>query len=106
MEQLFSRLESMLSICTPYCLIAILGKRRKSVDKGKTFAKLLTDLSNAFDCLPHDLIMKFNSYGFSFPSARLIHSYLSNIKQRTKINSAYSSGKKFSLVSHKVLSLG
>ena len=66
----------------------------------------MTDLSKTFDCLSHDLITKLNSYGFSFSSARLIHSYLPDIKQRTKINSTYSSGTRFSLVSNRVLSLG
>ena len=36
-----------------YCLISMTEKCEKSVDKAKTFAFLLTDLSKAFDCLPH-----------------------------------------------------
>ena len=28
----------------------------KSVDKGKTYAAFLTDLSATFDCLPHGLM--------------------------------------------------
>ena len=36
-----------------YCLISMTEKCKKSVDKAKTFASLLTDLSKAFDCLPH-----------------------------------------------------
>ena len=67
-------------------------KWKKSVDKGKTSATLLTDLSKAFDCLTHNLIIaKLNAYGFSLSAARLMKSYLSNRKQRTKINTAYSS---------------
>ena len=52
----------------------------------------MIDLSKAFDCLPHDLIIvKPNAYGFSFSSARLTHSYFPDRKKRTKINSTYSS---------------
>ena len=70
----------------------MIEKWKKSVDKGKRFGTLLTDLSKAFDCLPHDLIIaKLNAYGFSLSASKLIHNYLSHRKQRTKINSSYSS---------------
>ena len=70
----------------------MIEKFRKSVDKGKTFAVLLTNLSKVFDCLPHNInIAKLNTYGFSLSAARLIQSYLSKRKQITKINTAYSS---------------
>ena len=70
----------------------MLEKWKNAVDKGKIFRALLTDLSKAFDSLCHDmLIAKLNAYGFSLPALRLVHSYLSNRKQRTKITNAYSS---------------
>ena len=75
-----------------HCLLAMLEKWKNAVDKGKIFGALLTDLSKAFDSLSHDLLIaKLNAYGFSLPALKLVHSYLSNRKQRTKINSAYSS---------------
>ena len=48
------------------------------------------DLSKAFDCLNHELLIaKLSAYGFS-PALRLIHSCLSERKQRVKINGSFS----------------
>ena len=77
---------------TQQCLVALIGKWKSAKDKGKSFGAVLTDLSKAFDCLPHELILaKLHAYGFSLSALRLIQSYLSNRKQRTKINESYSS---------------
>ena len=73
----------------------MIEKWKKFADKGKTFAALLTELSKTFDHLLHDLIIaKPNANGFSFSAARLIQSYLSNVKQRTKINNVLVHGRK------------
>ena len=66
---------------TQQCLLAMLEKWKRSVDKGKVFGALLTDLSKAFDCLDHELLIaKLNAYGFSLNALKLIHNYLSNRK--------------------------
>ena len=66
----------------------MLEKWRSAV---KTFGVLLTDLSKAFDCLSHELLLaKLHACRFSIPALRLVYSYLKNRRQRTKINSAYS----------------
>ena len=69
----------------------MLEKWKRSVDSGKAFGALLTDLSKAFDCLDHELLIaKLNAYGFSLPALRLIHDYLSHRKQRTRVDNSYS----------------
>ena len=76
---------------TQHCLLVMLETWKRSVDKGKVFGALLTDLWKAFDCLDHELLTaKLNAYGFSLPALRLINDYLSNRKQRTKIENTYS----------------
>ena len=76
---------------TQQCLLAMLEKWKRAIDNGKCFGALLTDLSKAFDCLEHELLIaKLNAYGFHLSALKLIHDYLSNRKQRTKINSTYS----------------
>ena len=74
-----------------HCLLTMIEKWKKVVDNGNVFGALLTDLSKAFDCLPHDLIIeKLNSYGFNLTALNLIHNYLTKRKQRAKINHSYS----------------
>ena len=70
----------------------MLEKWKSAVGNKRNVAALLTDLSKAFDCFPHELLLaKLNAYGFSLPALRLVQSYLSNRKQITKINSEFGS---------------
>ena len=67
----------------------------KTVDNNKAFSALLTDLSKAFDCICHDLLVaKLHAYGLSLPPLKLIQDYLlnrkKNKKQKKKIGSSYS----------------
>ena len=71
--------------------MVMLEKWKKALDKKKVAGALLTDLSKAFDCLHHDLLIaKLEAYGFGHSSLILIYNYLSGRKQRTKINNVYS----------------
>ena len=75
-----------------HCLISLIEKWKKSIDNGGAFGALMTDLSKAFDCLSHELLIaKLEAYGFDEKSLKLIYNYLSNRKQRVKINDSYSS---------------
>ena len=79
-----------------HCLVSMLEKWKSATDNKKSFGAILTDLSQAFDCLSHDLLIaKLNAYGFSMSTLRFVHSYLKNRMQRTKINSEYSSWEEF-----------
>ena len=77
---------------TQQCIIALIEKWKSAVDSRKSLWALLTDLSKAFDCFPHELLLaKLNAYGFSLSALRLTCSYLFNRQQRTKINASYRS---------------
>ena len=92
MEPLFSKQQCGFGkgYSTQYCLLSMLKKWKSAVDKGKYFRALLTDLPKAFDCISHELILaKLHAYGFSLRALRLIHSYLTNRKQRTRVHGKY-----------------
>ena len=55
-------------------------------------AAVLMDLSKAYYCIPHDLLIaKLSAYGIDSAGFLLISDYLSHRKQRAKIGSSYSS---------------
>ena len=69
----------------------MIDKWKEAIDKNKVFGALLTDLSKAFDCICHDLLVaKLHAYGLSLSALKTIQDYLLNRKQRTKIGSSYS----------------
>ena len=66
-------------------------KWEEVLDKGGLGGALLTDLSKAFDCIKHDLLIaKLAAYGFDSRSLSFDFSYLNERKQRTKIHNSYS----------------
>ena len=68
---------------------------KEAKDNNKAFGALLTDLSKAFDGLSHDLLIaKLHAYGLDLASLKILQDYLTNRKQRTQVDSFYSSWKK------------
>ena len=79
------------SYSTQQVLIRLLEEWREKLDKNFIVGAVLMDLSKAFDCIPHDLIIaKLAGYGFERETLRLIYSYLKGRKQCVKINNTYS----------------
>ena len=65
----------------------MLEKWKNSMDNKRFSGAILTDLSKAFDCLDHDLLIaKLNAYGFDYNALKLTNRY-----QRVNVNSNYSS---------------
>ena len=74
-----------------HCLLVMFENMTKSIDSKGAACALLTDLSKAFDCLKYDLLIaKLHAYGFSHSSLQLVFDYLSNRKQRVKIDATFS----------------
>ena len=112
-DQIYAYLNKILSkwqcgfrqgYSTQHCLLIMTEKWRQCLDKGGISGALLTDLSKAFDCLLHDLLIaKLAAYGFDYDSLVFIQSYLSEKQQRTKVNTPITLILTYYMVFHKVL---
>ena len=77
---------------TEQCLTVMLELWKKALDNKETAGAILTDLSKAFDCLNHNLLLaKMAAYGFDENALLFIKDYLTNREQRTKVNGSFSS---------------
>ena len=66
-------------------------KIKEARDNDKVCAAVLTDILKAFDCPLHDLLIaKLRAFGFDLKSLRVIHAYLNDGIQVTKVSSFYS----------------
>ena len=76
---------------TQHVLNRLIEELKNNLDKNYVVGAVLMDLSKAFDCIPHDLIIaKLAAYGFDIKSLEYILSYLTNRQQSTRINGIYS----------------
>ena len=60
---------------------------KKSLDDKSIIGAVLMDLSQAFECISHDLLVtKLHAYGLSMDAITFIYSYMKRTKQGVKIN--------------------
>ena len=72
-------------------LIRLTEDWRQALDNGNTVGAVAIDLSKAFDCMPHGLLIaKMHAYGFNLGVCNLLKSYLVDRKQRVKIGETQS----------------
>ena len=76
---------------TQDALFKLLQSWQKELDYGGFVGTILMDLSKAYDCISHELLVaKLECYGLDELRLKLILDYLSNRKQGTKIGSSFS----------------
>ena len=77
---------------TQHSILNLLRNWQNCIANKSKVGAILIDLSKAFDCLPHNLLLaKLSAYGIGENSVKLLHNYLSNRKHRVRIGSHFSS---------------
>ena len=72
---------------TNHVLIRLIENWKKALDEKFLAGTVLMDLSKAFDCIPHDLLIaELHAYGFSQKTVTFLYSYLKRRKQKVKVN--------------------
>ena len=99
-DEIYSYIEKFLSPylfgyrrnhSTEQCLTIMIEAWKKALDLKHSAGAILTDLSKAFDCLNHKLLIaKLNAYGLHKEALNFIYNYLEGRKQGTKVNNSYS----------------
>ena len=74
-----------------HVLLQITEHWRRALDRDEYVGTLSMDLSKAFDCMPHALLVaKLHAYGISLDACQLVTSYLIDRRQRVKISHEFS----------------
>ena len=99
-DQISSYFENYLSVyltayrknfSSQHMLIRLIESWKKQLDSSNVVGAVLMDLSKAFDCIPHDLLIaKLHAYGFDTSGLCYIYSYLKGRMQSVRINNVYS----------------
>ena len=77
---------------TQHVLIRLLEEWREGLDNNFVVGGVFMDLSKAFDCIPHDLLIaKLLGYGFDDYLVHYLYSDLDTRKQCVRINNEKSS---------------
>ena len=77
--------------CTQHVLIRLVEEWKEHLDNNEVVGAVLMDLSKAFDCIPHNLLIaKLSAYGFDRTALKYIHSYFQKRQQFVIINNIYS----------------
>ena len=81
---------------TQNVLMRMMEEWRVKLDNDNIVGAIFMNLSKAFHCIPHDLLIaKLHAYGFDENDLVLIYSYLKRRKQSVRINNTYSFPKNF-----------
>ena len=76
---------------THHVLIRLIENWKKALDEKFLVGTGLVDLSKAFDCITHDLLIaKLHAYGFSLKTVTFVYSYLKRRKQKVKVSNVLS----------------
>ena len=72
-------------------LVKMTEDGREQLDKGSNVGAVAIDLSKAFDCMPHGLLLaKLLAYGFNDDACQMMKSYVTERQQRVKIGENFS----------------
>ena len=76
---------------TQNCILYVIETIRKTRDNHGVFTAVVTNLSKAFDCISHELLVaKLHAYGFDESLLKVIISYLKNRTPTTKVGLSFS----------------
>ena len=90
---------------TQHFLLRVIESWRRTLDSSGIVGTILMDLSKAYGCIPHDLLVaRLEAYGFHDKSLQLM--YLANRKQSVKIACYKSSQSKVKIDVYQCSALG
>ena len=76
---------------TQLALLTPMDTCKESLDRKEVAGAVLMDLSKAFDCIEHELVIaKLNACGYTKKTQSMIYNYISGRKQRVKLNGSFS----------------